>query len=542
MVFVTCLNLLTGLTLFMCWSESMWTFRFGKTVLTRSRFWFTTMVVLSTLRAAATRWSRRPPPPVCNVEVLGKDEYDDAHHGHNKCGARACVQCLYKAAQTRLRSAALLPGRDVTWLVIKPSGVGCEVCRVVGYQDTYGQCCGSVSSLKVGNLRRHSKSRRHVQAVDMMLKKTSSKVYATPSVDDFRATWEDVRAGKVATPLPGEKMQSRKRSRCQEWCLAEAVRQKHVQALKSADTIAVNADGRHSRLLMRFSCIGPDMIRREGTLGLERGFGSGNEAYTAAMRTIFERLATVGACRPHCPDIDGSKPRPRDAAQLMNDPASLNVHDTGAAGELDEEFLRHLRAKVNMAVADGAGDAQLAFEGLKVKKFLNRLVVRHYDQAHGARRLTSRPWQADPVTADVVETLIFGKHSLTMLFQNSPDLSRWLESNLKRAPTAVKAAALASGIRKHRFDSTQMPMARAVLRHEANIMTAIQITQARKGEFAALCAEYFLLYISGKDGMHRLLLLAMLTDAGDESAMVLRAQDKDVKKQTTLLVLLFSHV
>lgn len=455
------------------------------------------------------------------------------------CGAKACVQCIYKGALARLRSVALLPGGGVTWLVLKPSGIGCEVCRVLGYQDTYGKCSGGVSSLKVGNIKRHNSSRCHAQAVDMMLKKASSKVYATPSAEEFRATWEDVRAGKVATSLPGEKTQSRTKTRCQEWCLAEAVRQKHVQALTKADTISVNADGRQSRLLMRFSCIGPDMIRREGTLGLERGFGSGNEAYTAAMRTIFERIATVGVCRPHSHDVDGSTPRPRDAAQLMNDPASLSVHDTGGAGELDEELLRHLRAKVNMVVADGAGDAQLAFEGLKNTKFLQRLIVRHYDQAHGARRLTSRPWQADPVTADVVETLIFGKQSLTMLLQNSPDLTRWLESNLKRAPTAVKAAALASGIRKHRFDSSQMPMARAVLRHEANIMTAVQIAQARKGEFAALCADYFLLYISGKEGMRRLLLLAMLTDAGDESAMVLRAHDKEIKtKSPTLLFLL----
>ena len=491
------------------------------------------MPLLSTLRlrAEAKRWSRRPPPPAHNIEVLGKDEYDDAHQGHTVCDAKECVQCFYKSAQARIRSAAQLPGGGVTWLVLKTSGVGCEVCRAVGCQDTYGKCTGGMSSLKVGNIRRHGSSRGHVQAVDIMMQKASSKVYKTPSADEFRATWEDVRAGKVVTSLPGEKMHNRKRTRCQEWCLAEAVRQKHLQALQQAGTIAVNADGRHSRLLMRFSCIGPDMTRREGTFGLERGFGTGNEAYTAAMRTIFERIATVGACRPHSHDVDGSPPRPRDATELMNDPESLNVHDTGAAGELDEAVLRHLRAKVNMVVADGAGDGQLAFETLKQTNFLQRLVVRHYDQAHGARRLTSRPWQADPVTADVVQTLIFGKHSLTMLLQNSPDLTRWLESNLKRAPTAVKATALASGIRKHRFDSSQMPMARAVLRHEANIMTAVQIAAARKGETAALCAEYFLLYISGKEGMQRLLLLAMLTDAGDESAMVLRAQDKEVKQK-----------
>ena len=84
------------------------------------------------------------------------------------------------------------------------------------------------------------------------------------------------------------------------------------------------------------------MVRREGTLGLERHSGSGNEAYTAAMKTIFERFASVGACRPHCTDEQGAKPQPRDATQLMHNPASLTVHDIGAAGELAEGLLQHL--------------------------------------------------------------------------------------------------------------------------------------------------------------------------------------------------------
>ena len=44
-----------------------------------------------------------------------------------------------------------------------------------------------------------------------------------------------------------------------------------------------------------------------------------------------------------------------------------------------------------------------------------------------------------------------------------------------------------------RFESTQTPLARAVVRHHANIGTAIQIARARKGEKIAIVAEYFLM-------------------------------------------------
>ena len=180
-----------------------------------------------------------------------------------------------------------------------------------------------------------------------------------------------------------------------------------------------------------------------------------------------------------------------------------------------------------MVVADGAGDGHIAYENLKRKGVLPNLMVRHYDEAHGARRLTSRPWAADSFTNEVVETIIQGKTSLTTLLQNSPDLQRILQSNLRKTTPEVQSNALASGIKKHRFDSCQMPLARAVMRHEAMVMTAMHISKARKGDHAAFCADYFLWFIAGEAGMRRLLLLGMLADAGDESMMVLRAHDKN---------------
>ena len=58
------------------------------------------------------------------------------------------------------------------------------------------------------------------------------------------------------------------------------------------------------------------------------------------------------------------------------------------------------------------------------------------------------------------------------------------------------------------------------------IRTAIQIANVRRGDDPGKCAEYFLLFCSGPQGIRRLLMLGMLADAADESMLVLRAQDK----------------
>ena len=73
--------------------------------------------------------------------------------------------------------------------------------------------------------------------------------------------------------------------------------------------------------------------------------------YSAAMKVIFERMATVGACRPRGTGDQGAQPKTRDAARLMNDPESMTVHDSGAAGDLDEDLVRGLRMNTNMAAA-----------------------------------------------------------------------------------------------------------------------------------------------------------------------------------------------
>ena len=155
---------------------------------------------------------------------------------------------------------------------------------------------------------------------------------------------------------------------------------------------------------------------------------------------------------------------------------------------------------------------------------------RHYDQAHGARRLTSRPWYADALASEVIDTMVFARESLCMIISNSDEFQRWLKSNLNRpdckAASWISNSATSAGIRKHRWDSTYTPLVRAVLTHRALIRTALQIASARKGDSPGDCTEYFLIFVSGPQGVRRLLMLSMLADAADESMLVLRAHDK----------------
>lgn len=215
----------------------------------------------------------------------------------------------------------------------------------------------------------------------------------------------------------------------------------------------------------------------------------------------------------------------------MLDPINaIVVHDTGRqGGPLDRTLLKHVHGCTQMLVADGAGDGQIAFDDLKKDGVLPNVLVRHFDQAHGARRLCARPWSADDFTSEVVDTLVYAKESLGMIISNSEEFGRWLKANLQHPDcqsSHCNSVAAASGIRKHRWDSVYVPLAQAVVRRRAMVRTAIQIALARKREFAGNCAEYFLLFVSGTPGIKRLLLLAMLTDAADESMLVLRAQDK----------------
>ena len=101
-----------------------------------------------------------------------------------------------------------------------------------------------------------------------------------------------------------------------------------------------------------------------------------------------------------------------------------------------------MKATTHLAVADGADDAQLGLAALHEKGYWPNLLARHWDQAHGARRVTQRPWAADPACQEVVDTLITSPASVNVVFgtnvssedvQSNPELFLYLREHIQGA-------------------------------------------------------------------------------------------------------------
>jgi len=381
---------------------------------------------------------------------LTDDEFDEQHF---ECRSAGCTQCTYKANRAKWHAAACFSAEPrVTWLAHKRSGCGCVAC----HEKYHGTAAATAlanyrgQTLKWSNILKHKTTYMHKQAEATLARETMPKAYAAPTPAEFKQTWQDVRTGNGAPRLLDGKWRNHRKQRAMEWCLAEALRDLHREFLADASTMSLSWDGRHGRLVSRFSGThGKTLEVRQGTLGLERDYGSGNVAMTRAMEVMVERFCTVRVCRPGRHE-DAEGVQPRDAARVNADPDSLAVRDEGGAGKLVEALFCHVKEIAHMLVGDAAGDGHLAYENLKKKGFLPNVLARLYDQAHGGRRLATRPWKADEVTNEVFETLIAGKLSLTMTIQNSPELQKWLQSNVERSDAVTTARGLSTGIRNHR--------------------------------------------------------------------------------------------
>ena len=283
-------------------------------------------------RPPPRRWSRRAEVARSSCSrslTLTDDEFDEQH---SECRSADCTQCTYKANRAKWHAAACFSAEPrVTWLAHKRSGCGCVAC----HEKYHGTAASTAladyrgQTLKWSNILRHKTTYLHRQAEATLARQTTPKAYAAPTPAEFKQTWQDVRAGNAAAKLlEGKRVNERKR-RAMEWCLAEAVRDLHREFLADASTMSLSWDGRHGRLVSRFSATHENTLEvRQGTLGLERDYGSGNVAMARAMEVMVERFCTVRVCRPGCHE-DAEGVQPRDAARVNADPDSLAVRDEG---------------------------------------------------------------------------------------------------------------------------------------------------------------------------------------------------------------------
>ena len=142
----------------------------------------------------------------------------------------------------------------------------------------------------------------------------------------------------------------------------------------------------------------------------------------------------------------------------------------------------------------------------------------------GLRRLTKKPWLADPSLSAAIQKVISGKTSITKLIAYSENF-RVMFNERARANTESKIDCRRLkdlNHAKHRFQSTQKPLGRFVLTFDALIATAVEISVRRKNDPRKRAMD-FLEGVTEED----YLTIAMLADAGDESATIVRFFDQE---------------
>ena len=152
-----------------------------------------------------------------------------------------------------------------------------------------------------------------------------------------------------------------------------------------------------------------------------------------------------------------------------------------------------------------------------------RIIAR--DGAHASRRVTKRPWVADPFLHDVVERTVFAKNSPTRLIQHSEVFSEWFGNHIQMVSRKVTDSKRIRNMQlaKQRFDSTQRPLGRCVLFFEALLLTVVQIAENRKGREEAKHATAWLQWLT----VERAVQLSLLADSGDEAMICTRFLDSE---------------
>ncbi len=230
--------------------------------------------------------------------------------------------------------------------------------------------------MQMQNIKQHMKSERHARSRSHFVAKllrgaAGADSIPAPSVDEFDLVLNNVRKG---TALGGKL--PRNKAATIAWCMFEAPRDEDRRFVSKAACMTLCQDARDGRFLTRFvaSSSDPHQLRvRTGVLRMQCG-GAGAIAIRDATSQGLKALATKRAQH------------------------GTTMYNPRVAPSLDKAFLNHTRRLVEVLVADGAADEQLAGrlllpgsgrtdgnDGVPVDTLPNlRFVVR--DKAHASRR------------------------------------------------------------------------------------------------------------------------------------------------------------
>ena len=226
-------------------------------------------------------WSRQPIPCRNDLIALYDDEIDEEHARQFSSDTCSCLQCLYLAKKTRWQTLACMEcDPRFTWLGFFSTGIGCVVCWAANARSQLAQCKGDGGVLSYSALTRHTSCDAHRKAEAQLFEKTVPYRVSPPKV--WKALWSKIRTGANG--------KLNRKERLMEWCLAEAIRNRQREFIRGATTLSMSADSRAGRLLMCWSgTCGKTLTRDQGVLGVEKDFGTGNNAYRRAMEVHRQR-------------------------------------------------------------------------------------------------------------------------------------------------------------------------------------------------------------------------------------------------------------
>ncbi len=147
---------------------------------------------------------------------------------------------------------------------------------------------------------------------------------------------------------------------------------------------------------------------------------------------------------------------------------------------MSQALYQHLRDITEMVVNDSAASQLLAADmgrgrrqapplhSLERGAFTPNVKIVGRDLAHCARRILSKPWQADAFLESRFEDAIWNKRSITQIIWNSDVFSQWFEEYVE-ATSKTDGCPRVRNLRaaKHRLESSAKPLARFILHLKA---------------------------------------------------------------------------
>ena len=183
-----------------------------------------------------------------------------------------------------------------------------------------------------------------------------------------------------------------------------------------------------------------------------------------------------------------------------------------AANEILATNIGAGKRSAELEPANGDGDNSTLTPNLKM---IGR------DKAHSFRRLMTRPFQCDPFLDEIMDDFVLSKSSICQLVQNSHELKSMFQEEIEQQVGCKRISNLRAA--KHRFESLAAPMGRALLYLPSFVACCQRVAETRADTSMGKQTKVFL------EGLtcEKLIQLAVLADALDESMVLLRSVDEE---------------